>query len=135
MDVNELYDYALTHWGKPYVWGANGPNAFDCSGFVLDVLKKARVAPPSDLTAEGIYLYYKRYGLEVSSPGRGCLVFFGEPKITHVGWMIDTRCLISAAGGNKNCTSVDYAQKIGASVKLQPLRHYRAPVGFLLPKY
>lgn len=135
MDVDKLYDYALTLWGKPYIWGGEGPVGYDCSGFVQALLKAARVHPPTDLTAEGLYLYYKANGLELSSPGRGALVFFGAPRINHVGWMIDSRILISAAGGNRHCTTVEYAQKINASVKIQPLSHYRSPVGFLLPKY
>lgn len=27
--------------GKPYVWGANGPDSFDCSGLVRYVYKNA----------------------------------------------------------------------------------------------
>ena len=27
-------DYAMSRIGCPYVWGAEGPNAFDCSGLV-----------------------------------------------------------------------------------------------------
>lgn len=37
---------AVMHWavklkGKPYKYGANGPKAFDCSGYVQYVFKKA----------------------------------------------------------------------------------------------
>ena len=31
--ANEVIAYAKTLLGKPYVWGAQGPNSFDCSGF------------------------------------------------------------------------------------------------------
>lgn len=34
--LNEAYK----HLGKPYVWGATGPNSFDCSGFTSYVYKK-----------------------------------------------------------------------------------------------
>ncbi len=30
---SSLVSYAKTKLGKPYVWGAQGPNSFDCSGF------------------------------------------------------------------------------------------------------
>lgn len=29
----QVVDYAKQFLGKPYVWGGNGPNSFDCSGF------------------------------------------------------------------------------------------------------
>lgn len=32
--VNDLLAYANAQKGKPYVWAATGPNAFDCSGLV-----------------------------------------------------------------------------------------------------
>lgn len=35
--VNEAY----RHLGKPYVWGATGPDSFDCSGFTSYVYRKA----------------------------------------------------------------------------------------------
>ena len=31
---NAIVDRAYSQLGKPYVWGATGPNAFDCSGLV-----------------------------------------------------------------------------------------------------
>lgn len=34
---------ALKHLGKPYQWGAEGPNRFDCSGLVLYSYRKAGV--------------------------------------------------------------------------------------------
>jgi cell wall-associated NlpC family hydrolase len=37
---------SLQHLGKPYVWGATGPNAFDCSGLVCYVYAQAGVCLP-----------------------------------------------------------------------------------------
>ena len=45
--ANEVIAYAKTLLGKPYVWGAQGPNSFDCSGFTYYVFKnKAGIVLP-----------------------------------------------------------------------------------------
>ena len=38
--------YALAQLGKPYVWGAAGPRAFDCSGLVMRAWEAAGVRLP-----------------------------------------------------------------------------------------
>lgn len=38
-EVQNILAYARKFLGYPYVWGDNGPNAFDCSGFVQYVFK------------------------------------------------------------------------------------------------
>ncbi len=42
-----VVDYARTFIGKPYVWGAKGPNSFDCSGFVYYVFKHFGISLPA----------------------------------------------------------------------------------------
>lgn len=42
-----IYKYAAAHVGKPYVWGDEGPNSFDCSGLVNYAAKQAGVKLPS----------------------------------------------------------------------------------------
>ncbi len=37
---------ALSRVGKPYVWGGNGPNVFDCSGLVQWSMRQAGIAMP-----------------------------------------------------------------------------------------
>src|SRR2546423_592560 len=37
---------AMTQLGKPYVWGAAGPNAYDCSGLVQWSFKRVGVNLP-----------------------------------------------------------------------------------------
>ncbi len=39
--------YALTRLGDPYVWGAAGPSAFDCSGLVLWSYAQVGIQPRS----------------------------------------------------------------------------------------
>lgn len=38
--------YAKTKLGLPYIWGASGPSAYDCSGLVQDSYKHAGIALP-----------------------------------------------------------------------------------------
>jgi hypothetical protein len=38
--------FALGEQGKPYVWGATGPNAYDCSGLMLRAYESAGVILP-----------------------------------------------------------------------------------------
>lgn len=40
-DRQKIVDLAMRQLGKPYVWGASGPNSFDCSGLVQYVYKNA----------------------------------------------------------------------------------------------
>ena len=39
--ASSVIAYAKTLLGKPYVWGAQGPNSFDCSGFTYYVFKNS----------------------------------------------------------------------------------------------
>lgn len=39
-------NFALAQVGKPYVWGAEGPNAYDCSGLVWRSYKEAGISLP-----------------------------------------------------------------------------------------
>lgn len=41
--AQKLIAESYKHLGKPYVWGANGPNSFDCSGFVAYCLRNSKV--------------------------------------------------------------------------------------------
>ena len=40
-----MYNEAIKHLGKPYVLGTQGPDTFDCSGFIWWVLNQSGVMP------------------------------------------------------------------------------------------
>ena len=46
---------AKKHLGKPYVWGATGPNTFDCSGFTSYVYRQALGIEIGRTTKDQIY--------------------------------------------------------------------------------
>lgn len=87
---DRIIEAARLHLGKPYVWGANGPNAFDCSGLVYYTLNQAGVKI-GDTTAAG----YQASGTPVSDPQPGDMVFFGHPA-GHVGIYIGDGQMIHA---------------------------------------
>lgn len=57
--------------GKPYVWGDEGPNAFDCSGLVYAAYKSAGLGWPNwDRLNSGLYYtYIKQIPLSEMQPG------------------------------------------------------------------
>lgn len=66
--------------GKPYVWGAEGPDAFDCSGLVKYALEKAFGKSFPHYSGDQ---YSASRG--VKDPQIGDLVFFGPGGRNHVG--------------------------------------------------
>jgi cell wall-associated NlpC family hydrolase len=97
--------------GRPYVWGASGPSAFDCSGLTAYVWAKA-----------GVYLSHSTYaqwdeGRHVSRSQLvpGDLVFFGS-DLHHVGLYIGGGQMIDAphTGTTVQVQSIDRADYAGA---------------------
>ena len=66
--------------GKPYVWGAEGPDSFDCSGLVKYALEKAFGKSFPHYSGD-------QYAMSrgVKDPQIGDLVFFGPGGRNHVG--------------------------------------------------
>jgi cell wall-associated NlpC family hydrolase len=69
--------------GRPYVWGATGPNAFDCSGLCLWAYAHVGISLPHYSGAQ--FQSGPHVGRAYLQPGD--LVFFGHP-IHHVGMYI-----------------------------------------------
>lgn len=80
---------ALTKQGDPYVWGATGPYAFDCSGLVK--YSYNRVSRYVPRTAQAQYNYSEKISYSNRRPGD--LVFFGygTGDIFHVGIYIGVK--------------------------------------------
>jgi peptidoglycan DL-endopeptidase CwlO len=82
---------ALSKRGDPYVWGAAGPTAFDCSGLVVWAFAQEGVALPhytGDLWNAGVHI--PRADLEP-----GDLVFFFS-DVSHVGIYLGDGLMIDA---------------------------------------
>jgi cell wall-associated NlpC family hydrolase len=95
--VSEAVSYAEEQLGKPYVWGATGPDAFDCSGLVMMAYQSAGVDIARTSQAQWTTLPH----VPASKVEAGDLVFFagsdGTPAAPgHVGLVIGKNLMIEA---------------------------------------
>jgi cell wall-associated NlpC family hydrolase len=89
--------YAAAQLGKPYQWGATGPDAFDCSGLAMMAYRAAGIAIPR--TSQQQWAAGPRVPLGQQQPGD--LVFFagsdGTPQAPgHVGIVLSGTEMIEA---------------------------------------
>ena len=84
--------YALAQVGKPYVFGAAGPSAFDCSGLTMAAWATAGVSLPHASSAQ----YAMTARVDSSSLIPGDLVFFYS-DLHHVGIYVGGGTFVHAA--------------------------------------
>jgi cell wall-associated NlpC family hydrolase len=89
--------YALAQLGKPYRWGAEGPNSFDCSGLVQSAYKSAGVQLPR----VSRHQYGAGRRVPVSAMRAGDLVFYARDTrdrrtINHVGIYLGAGRMVEA---------------------------------------
>ena len=77
--------------GDPYVWGAAGPNAFDCSGLVMWAYAQAGISLPHFSGAQ----YADTVHIPMSALQPGDLVFFSNPG-EHVAMYVGNGMIIQA---------------------------------------
>ncbi len=109
--------------GLPYIWGGDDTVAgFDCSGFVIELLKSIGILPRGgDWTAKTLYVKFK--DKKVKFAKEGCLVFFAKNnKIIHVEYVWEKGLMIGASGGGSKTKTREDAIKHNAYVKIRPLR-------------
>jgi cell wall-associated NlpC family hydrolase len=90
--------YALGEVGKPYVWGATGPNAYDCSGLMLRAYESAGVTLPRVAAQQ----YWAGAQLPVRQAQPGDLLFWGYDtsnpnSIHHVAMYLGNGRMVEAA--------------------------------------
>lgn len=93
--------------GKPYVWGAEGPDSFDCSGLVYYVYKEAVGInlPRVSRDQYNVGTYISKENLKP-----GDLVFSSTNDagtITHVGIYVGDNKMIHSPNSGKNVEKVD----------------------------
>ena len=101
--ADEIINFAKQQLGKPYVWGAEGPNSFDCSGFIYYVFSNNGYYMPRTNVAG----YWNSPSIQkVNTPKKGDLIFFkgtygGANNPSHIGIMINENEFIHASSGGK----------------------------------
>ncbi|GGO85455.1 hypothetical protein GCM10012280_19270 [Wenjunlia tyrosinilytica] len=83
--------YAFRHLGDPYVWGAEGPRAFDCSGLTSQAW--AHAGRPVPRTSQEQWERLPRVPLNQLRPG-DLVIYF--PGATHVGMYIGNGMIVQA---------------------------------------
>lgn len=74
--IAQLTEYASTHLGKRYLWGASGPKNFDCSGFTSHIFRTQGIELPR--TSRMQYCLGEAVDTDDLRPGD--LMFFSSPS-------------------------------------------------------
>jgi len=99
--AQKAVQFALQQVGDPYVFGAAGPNSWDCSGLTMMSWKAAGVSLPH--SAADQYNYGHHVSLDNLSPGD--LIFMYQP-IGHVTIYIGNGLMVSAPTEGEDVTVV-----------------------------
>jgi peptidoglycan DL-endopeptidase CwlO len=121
--LDTVLQAAMSRKGMPYVWGANGPTAFDCSGLVQWSFAQAGIEMPrvaADQARSGP-------AVPVSQLEPGDLLFYhtdptAPDYISHVaiylgnGWMIQA----PAPGQDVEVVPADFGSEFAGAVRVSP---------------
>lgn len=88
--AGQAVNYAWAQLGKRYVWGAAGPNTFDCSGLTMMAWRSAGVSLPHNAAQQ----WQKVRHISRSQLAPGDLVFYNG--LGHVGIYIGNNQIIHA---------------------------------------
>jgi cell wall-associated NlpC family hydrolase len=103
--------FARAQLGKPYVYAAAGPDAYDCSGLTMAAWAAAGVSMPHYSGAQ--YTRFPRVPLDEMLPGD--LVFWGPGGSSHVGLYVGNGLMIHAPHtGDVVKVAAVYGHPVGA---------------------
>lgn len=108
-DAQKVIDVAAAQIGKPYVWGARGPDAFDCSGLTQYAYKQALGIEIGSWTVPQESAGQQIHDISQAQPGD--LYFWGSPGGTsHVAIALGNGEYIHAPqpGENVKVGNVDW---------------------------
>ena len=109
---NKIEQNAKKFLGYRYVWGATGPNKFDCSGFTQKVFKIVGINLPRVSREQA------KVGKYVSFDAlkKGDIVFFDTKRrktgrVTHVGIYLEDGKFIHASSGGKRVMITSFKKR------------------------
>jgi hypothetical protein len=101
-------DFALQQVGKPYQWGAVGPNSYDCSGLTQTAYSKAGVKIPRTSSTQAVF--GKAIAYKDVAPGDLIFPYF---PVTHVAMYAGNGMVVEAPEPGKNVHVVKYYGSTG----------------------
>ncbi|PQV65280.1 Cell wall-associated hydrolase, NlpC family [Abditibacterium utsteinense] len=117
---------AQRYMGTPYVWGGESARGFDCSGFIMRVMRDLGYRALPHSAAEQF-----RYGLPIAKPllKAGDVVFFAntyKPGISHVGIYLGRGRFIHAANSKvgtivSNLNDAKWVEHYAGARRLLPI--------------
>jgi len=103
---NIIVKHAKKYLGRPYRYGATGPNSFDCSGFTYAVFKEVGINIPRTSLAQSKIVGKK---LSIYELKEGDLLSFDtslKGHINHSGIYIGNHKFIHASSGKAHSVTV-----------------------------
>jgi cell wall-associated NlpC family hydrolase len=91
--------FAIAQQGKPYVWGAEGPDSYDCSGLTSEAWASA--GRPIPRTSQAQWDQLTRVGVENMRPG-DLIIYFDDAS--HVGMYIGDGQMVHAPRPGRTVT-------------------------------
>ncbi|MFI2615647.1 NlpC/P60 family protein [Streptomyces sp. NPDC018584] len=124
---DKALDFAVRQIGRPYQWGAEGPDAYDCSGLTSKAWRHAGRDIPR--TSQEQWAKLHRVPLSKLRPG-DLVVYF--PKATHVALYLGDGMVVQAPrpGARVKVSPVAANPVLGAvrpDPESRPLRRYTPP--------
>lgn len=121
--LNAMLAAAMSRQGKPYVWGGNGPDVFDCSGLVKWSFAQAGIVMPRVAADQAL----AGPAVPVSQLQPGDLLFYHTDAtapnyISHVAIYIGKGWMIQAPEPGKNVEVVpaDLGSEFAGAIRVSP---------------
>lgn len=135
-----LYDYAMRMVGLPYIWGGDDAvKGFDCSGFVVELLKSVGLLPHhGDWSSQAMFdMAPNRNFDSIIKSNFGDLLFFGKSakEISHIAMALSDKLLIEAGGGDSTVVSPEVAEKKNAFIRIRPIGSRKDLIARSTPDY
>jgi D-gamma-glutamyl-meso-diaminopimelic acid endopeptidase CwlS len=122
-------EVAMSYIGTYYKWGGDDPSGFDCSGFVIEILKSVGLMRRhEDTTAARLFKMFHESG----EGDLGNLVYYknSSGRICHVEFCLGYGLSIGASGGGRNTINYKIAIEQNAFIKIRPYGTRARMAGF-----